>query len=727
MYRITRTLVYSVVALCLSACGNEPKSSEQSDSRQSQQGEPSQSTTKISAFGRYEGYSEPRFNGAQRSSIYVPVRDGTKLVVDIYYPLKDGKRSDEKMPVALTYSGYYRAYLRDDGSIWTRVGVFPKDSGGIIDVGYERAEGTVASGSDEVATDLLRHGYVIAIARVRGTDASFGKYGGSMTKQTREDGYDIVEWLAAQDFANGRVGMFGTSYNAQSSLTVMHEAPPSLKAVIPSVAFFDNYDIWFGGTGVFKKAPIGWRLKQARDGGRLSAENGNSKVGSIVPVDEDADGSMLAAAIEERKKGPGGNPTQQMFSRSPDLAMALLRAAPELGVTSPIEMINLITDSRRLRDILREKPALSQVLAELTFPRELVSPPDEANSDETNLSMLLDGINKSEIPVYHWGGLRDGYTQSTVRWYLNNTQPKKLTIGPWTHGGFGAPRDMEGYRLWFIEHRRWFDYWLKDIDNGIMDESPIHFAYAQNPNPNESKDEEFIEFDWQSADTWPPENTEEMSFYLSAKTDDKSEGGLSLEPETKASKISFDVNYTSTTGTSTRYYDTTGGTNALAYPDMNDHAEGGVVFTSDPFSEDTILFGFPQLSLDVVSTNADGIFNAYIEEVNADGKAYYLSHASIRAKHAATGEAPFDTAGMPWLPSSKETLAEAKKMNEETVRLPMAMQPIANLFEKGHRVRIVITGPDIDNDLFFPRFPAPTHTIMTGGENPSILKLRRLN
>ncbi|MEM6416034.1 MAG: CocE/NonD family hydrolase [Pseudomonadota bacterium] len=712
MNQVYRFLASLLAVILLHACGKTPED-------KSQYTDDIKPAPKLSSFGVYEGYSEERFNGGERQSIYVSTRDGTKIAVDIFFPLDNGVRANEKMPVALTYSGYRRATKLDDGNIATGIGILKPGESRIEDFGTDGTE-------TRLVIQLLRHGYIVAIAGVRGTGASFGEYPGLYTEKQRQDGYDLVEWLAEQDYSNGRVGMFGGSYNGQSLLSVMHAAPPSLKATVPSVAQFDTYDLWAGGTGVFKTAGLGWILSEAKAGGRLESESEKSPVLRIVPVDADKDRTMLKQALEERKKGRRSNPFEQLLTTSPEMAITLMQAAPALGVKSPTDMINLLADVPRLSEILKDKPELSQKLSELTYPREIFSPAEEKPGLDVNLSSLIDGINKSNIPIYHWGGFRDSYSQSSVRWYINGTQTRRLTIGPWTHGGLVDPRDYESARLRVIETRRWFDYWLKDIENGIVDEEPIHFAVVKNPDPNETADAVYGGFEWRTANDWPPSDTKPITFYLTKDASSETAGKLSPNADTDMSELSFDVDYRSTTGRRTRYYDATGGGGPMQYPDMNAHAEGALVYTSEPFSKPLDLFGFPQLYINARSTAPDGIFHAFIEEVDADGKAYYLSNANIRARHAETGEAPFNTAGMPWLVSSKAALKRAKKLNEETVRLPLIMQPIANHFEAGHRLRIVITGADLDNDLFIPRYPVPTHTVIAGGEDPSVLILRTL-
>jgi putative CocE/NonD family hydrolase len=88
---------------------------------------------------------------------------------------------------------------------------------------------------------LARHGYVVVHLNVRGTDASEGTVTDEYLPKEQEDGYDAIEWLAAQPWSNGNVGMMGTSYAGFTPLQVAMHRPPHLKAIIPLYATDDRY------------------------------------------------------------------------------------------------------------------------------------------------------------------------------------------------------------------------------------------------------------------------------------------------------------------------------------------------------------------------------------------------------------------------------------------------------------------------------------------------------
>ncbi|NLF78513.1 MAG: CocE/NonD family hydrolase, partial [Chloroflexi bacterium] len=149
-----------------------------------------QSPDRVSRFGEYQGYSEPLYDEWVRVSQYVPVRDGTRLAVDIFRPAVGGTPVDDPLPVIWTFHRYHRARVDRAGKLTT-----------ILDQAPELEM-------------MLRYGYVVAAADVRGGGASFGTRDGEFTRQEALDAYDLTEWFAAQPWSNGKIGMYGLSYLA---------------------------------------------------------------------------------------------------------------------------------------------------------------------------------------------------------------------------------------------------------------------------------------------------------------------------------------------------------------------------------------------------------------------------------------------------------------------------------------------------------------------------------
>ena len=141
-----------------------------------------------------------------RPNVRIPMRDGVELSVDLFYP-----EFDDPAPVIIKYY----PYRKDD-----------------------LLRGLTVDRADYYAA----HGYITALLDVRGTGASAGVSDRMLRLQEWEDGYDAVEWLAAQPWCTGSVGMTGVSYGGFSALLTAAQAPPSLKAIAPIYAGWDCYE-----------------------------------------------------------------------------------------------------------------------------------------------------------------------------------------------------------------------------------------------------------------------------------------------------------------------------------------------------------------------------------------------------------------------------------------------------------------------------------------------------
>ena len=160
---------------------------------------------KVSRPGEYRGYSPAVFDGHELTSSYVKVRDGTRLAVDVFRPATQGRAAKGKFPVVWMHTPYNR-----------------RDTQG----------GLTAANYPGKALQLVKYGYVVAVADFRGTYASFGRNAGfnrgEWQDAARFDAYDITEWLAAQPYSNGKVGMWGCSATGGSQMQALSTAPPHL-------------------------------------------------------------------------------------------------------------------------------------------------------------------------------------------------------------------------------------------------------------------------------------------------------------------------------------------------------------------------------------------------------------------------------------------------------------------------------------------------------------------
>ena len=140
-------------------------------------------------------------------NVLIPMRDGVRLAADLYRPAS-GSGPAEPLPIVMEYI----PYRKDEVVPGTRF--------------YE---------------DLPRAGYIVARVDIRGTGASEGTSTDEYVLQEQLDGYDAIEWLAAQPFCDGHVNQMGISYGGFTSLQVASHAPPHLTSIIPMYFTDDRY------------------------------------------------------------------------------------------------------------------------------------------------------------------------------------------------------------------------------------------------------------------------------------------------------------------------------------------------------------------------------------------------------------------------------------------------------------------------------------------------------
>jgi predicted acyl esterase len=165
--------------------------------------------------------SQPQYGIKAEKDIMVPMRDGVRLAVNVYRPDTTGK-----FPALFAMGGY--------GKELQEVLIPPQPL-------YKSAlwDGNIEAGD---TPNIVPRGYVHVVADARGTGYSEGEHAGGMwATQEGRDGADIIEWIAAQPWCDGNVGMIGYSYYGGMQLKVAIEQPPHLKAIFVSHIMADFY------------------------------------------------------------------------------------------------------------------------------------------------------------------------------------------------------------------------------------------------------------------------------------------------------------------------------------------------------------------------------------------------------------------------------------------------------------------------------------------------------
>ncbi len=596
-----------------------------------------QAATQVSRFGEYEGYSEARFDTWVRQSQYVTMDDGVRLAVDIVRPAVDGQAVDEALPVLLTFTRYqrnptglYRYLAEQEGK------PFGDEVISMVD-------------DMPMLQHLVRHGYVVASVAVRGNATSFGRDVGIFSSRETEDSYQVIDWLAKQPWSDGNVGMFGGSYLGITQYMAASTRHPALKAIVPDVALYDLYDIFYNG-GIYKNDYV----KQWGE-----AVAALDTVIKSVPVDEDPDGTLMEEAM-----------------------------ASHVDNWEPITR-------------LAGAPFRDDVLADW-------------NWSDFGVISVLDELNASGVAIYHYTGWYDAFIYQAPLMYLNYPGEDRLTIGPWGHDRWNEVIDAERVRVSTAEHHRWFDYWLKDIDNGVLDDPKVNYAITDVPGQAWS---------WSSSPDWPPAGTVETTLYLggerSGSVASLNDGALGFSPVADEAADSFRVDVTTTTGTNSRWDNCTGP--ILDYPDMTPNDEKSLTYTTAPLAGDLTVVGYPMVKLRARTDSPDGDFYVLLEEVDRDGVSHLVTEGQLRLSMRMTDPAQKATwHDHFWRRQKREDVLPVEPGTWYEVDIDLL--PTAHLFNAGHRIRVTVMGADKDNTVL-PEHQDAELGVALGGAHGSRLVL----
>jgi putative CocE/NonD family hydrolase len=355
-----------------------------------------QTQQKISAPGQYSGYTSPEYKSWTTTSQYVTMRDGVRIAVDVNIPAEGPVR--EEFPTVLVMTPYHRAWVTDKG---------------VVDV--------LSDPDDNQFRVVSSYGYVLVVADVRGTGASFGYRSTVLAPAEQEDVNELISWIAAQPWSDGNVGMMGTSYQAITQLLGAAQENPHLKCIAPRHSLFDLYDIVYPGGLLDNVFITAYKLAVTYyDGNKTEPDYG---VWPTKPVDADTDGSLLAQATKEHEK-------------SFDMT--------EAAKTVPF----------------RDSKFTAGDGSVLGYR-------------DGDVAGHLQQIEDSGVAIYNMGGWFDGWTRDTFTIQGTMTNFSKMLVGPYFH--------IQGFENSGIEHVRWFDWCLKGVQNGI-DKEPPYYIYTMGRN-----------------------------------------------------------------------------------------------------------------------------------------------------------------------------------------------------------------------------------------------------
>jgi putative CocE/NonD family hydrolase len=319
-------------------------------------------------------------------------------------------------------------------------------------------------------------------------------------------------------------------------------------------------------------------------------------------------------------------------------------------------------------------------------------------------------IEETGVPLDIWGSWMDANTADTViRHFTTFKNPVRGVISAWSHGGgsFHSPYAPPGTPLeiprpnQLYEILRLMDQHFHGIDSHLPERILFYYTMGEET--------------WKSTTVWPLPNTRKRIWHLdNAHT-------LSKHAAEEGGKDDYQVDFEVTTGEQNRWWTEMGG-GPITYGDRAEPDHKLLVYNSTPLEEDTEITGYPVVNLYVTSTEEDGAFFVYLEDIDPEGKVTYITEGMLRAMHrkVSTEEPPYKVFG-PY--HTYQRMDGAPLVPGEVAELRFALMPTSVLIRKGHRIRLAIACADKDTFQRVPDSGDPAIQVHFGGNFASSLEL----
>ena len=442
--------------------------------------------------------------------------------------------------------------------------------------------------------EIVPRGYVHVIGDVRGIGASEGEYPGMWSSQEGRDGADIVEWIAQQPWCDGNVGMIGYSYYGGIQLKVAIEQPPHLKAIFVSHIASDAYrDLLYKG-GVLGLFFYGlWDGRHGTSG--YAPKNAVSKM-------------QQSMSPEDFKK------LQDEIVSDPDI-----KYYPNLY---------------HLARYPYKNPPFFDYMA---------NPFDGPKWRDKSIYPFFDKI---KVPTFVMGKIGGDWSS-----YFDVYEGIDCTKRLWAkfHGAEERPwrEDME-YIL------AWHDYWLKGVENGIMDE-PVAKVFMSGAN------------EYRYLDKWPveAEKTDYTKVYL------RRWESLSFQPE-------------------------------LYQPDPDCYLQmplhlstkrDKVKYVSPPLPAGVEVMGRASINFFASIDTDEAYWIARLYDVAPDGSEFRLSTGYLKASHR-TVDPDKSTPQRPYHPHLEKEPVEPGVVYQYNISL----NNLTHVYKPGHRIKLEIESMESARD-----------------------------
>ncbi|MEO8075349.1 MAG: CocE/NonD family hydrolase [Acidobacteriota bacterium] len=473
------------------------------------------------------------------------------------------------------------------------------------------------------------HCYIVVSQDVRGQYKSEGEWYPFRSEAT--DGYDSIEWAAALPKSSGKVGMYGFSYPGATQWMPATLRPPHLTAIVPAMTSADYHDNWtYEGGALYQAFTQIWPL--------------NSIANSAVR--HFPDGAAIDADFNVIQKEPWQEKWRWFLP---------------------------LKDFPPLRP---EDPRIA------SYHFDWLRHPD--NDDYWRRWSIRNRWNQITVPALNFDGWYDIFVAGAIENFVGMRKQggsktardgQRLVVGPWVHLGwqrkvgeidFGpeAVSPIQQLQL------RWYDYWLKGIQNGVDKEPPVR-VFVMGANQ------------WRTAGEWPIEGTVFRQYYLHSDGGANTASGNGRLTTTKpAGGRAASAN----PGASDKYtYDpkdpvpSIGGRFQNAVPpgpyDQRPllNRPDVLVYTTEPLEKDLEVTGPIAVSLYASSSAPDTDFTAKVDDVYPDGTSMVITYGIQRARYRES--------------TARQSLITPGKVYQYAINV----WPTSNLFKAGHRIRLEIS------------------------------------
>jgi hypothetical protein len=287
---------------------------------------------------------------------------------------------------------------------------------------------------------------------------------------------------------------------------------------------------------------------------------------------------------------------------------------------------------------------------------------------------------------------------------------QRAVIGPWNHGGLyhaspylppETPTDPSYLSQW-LECIRFFDHYLKDIENSAMTQKALVYYTLGEER-------------WKTTNVWPPLGSTLQRWYLAANN------SLSRSPpQTESGADEYRVDFEATTGKTNRWHTQLGF--IVVYQNRAQEDRRLLTYTSQPLETNTEITGYPIVTLYITSTCSDGAFFVYLEDVDESGKVTYVTEGQLRAIHRKVSREPPPYNQL--VPYHSFRKKDSKPLVPgELAELSFGLLPTSVLIKKGHGIRVAIAGHDKDTFTRIPQEETPVITVARNRINASFVEL----